>query len=274
MKYLSALILIIFGIVIGSALLSVADHATTYDTDTPLGSEDPKLTDDYFRDTKTALQERLDQDHLWYLDGSNTADGDDIGLHRKVTMPNPDHAEFTAPTTGTADYGIVYVDDAADDDSNDWAELHYMDEQDNAVQLTKDGAINAGAITQGDITQADNDTTASTSFSYDAAIETWTELETVTMTISEGSDVLVMFHATAISEGSGRVRFRIQHGTTDLACGVIRGSGDGGTIHLQALHENVSAGEYTYAADYYRLGGTWTHSIDHTRELTVVELKK
>jgi len=242
----------------------------TYDTDTPLGSEDPKLTDDYFRDTKTALQERLDVDGYWYIDGSNVADADEIGYHRKVTLMNGDFTDIATPSAGVADCGVLYVKDDADSK----AELHFIDEDGNEIQLTKGGTINAGAITQGDITQADNDTTASTSFSYDAAIETWTELETVTMTISEGSDVLVMFHATAISEGSGRVRFRIQHGTTDLACGVIRGSGDGGTIHLQALHENVSAGEYTYAADYYRLGGTWTHSIDHTRELTVVELKK
>jgi len=245
----------------------------TFDTETPAGSEDPKLTDDYFRDTKTALQERENVDHYWPLDGNNVVDADEVGYHRKCTFPNEELDGVTAPTEGVSDAVLVYGKDAADDETNDWAELHVMDEQDNEIQITKDGYLNTEALSP--VTQADSDATSETSYSYSVST-TWTQLQTVSMTLKDGDKVLVMFHATAHNTGSsGKLKFRIQADDSDLAVGIMRINDYAtDTICLQALYTADGDGEVVFDADYYKDGGTWNMDDDYTIELTVVEFKK
>jgi len=117
----------------------------TLDTSKPLGSEDPKTTDDYFRDDKVALVERLAQDHFFPLTDSGGEDaGTQIanvsaGEHKKITLRGQDEAgeDVAAPTAVAEKYFFYarYVD-TGDDKT---LELFCKDPDGNEIQLTKGG---------------------------------------------------------------------------------------------------------------------------------------
>lgn len=79
------------------------------------------------RDLKRDIQERIDLDHYFDLAGTQA----DQGQHEKVTL------RVGAAPTAIANIGILA---AIDVDTK--AELHYIDEDSNEVQLTSGGALN------------------------------------------------------------------------------------------------------------------------------------
>lgn len=120
---------------------------STYDTNTPLGSDDPAEADDRMREIKSAVQERENVDHYWPLTGTEVSDAD-TGEHRKVTL------RVGSAPTAVADKGFVYAKDVTAK-----AELHYLDEDDNEVQITAAGLLNSAAL--GGVTlDADTDLSA------------------------------------------------------------------------------------------------------------------
>lgn len=108
--------------------------ATTYDTSQPAGGDSPTGADDEMRDTKKAIQERLDLDHYWELTGT-VADDAGTGTHRKITfystIPDPGQASGKAH---------LYMKDD---------ELYYQDADNSTLKLTDNGTLN---ITSSDLT--------------------------------------------------------------------------------------------------------------------------
>lgn len=110
----------------------------TWDETAPDGTSDQIAQgDDEIRDFKYAIRERLAIDH----DFQASESGAYIGYHKKVSLLNS-----TSVSAGEADVGILHAEDVTAEDTNDYAELFYMDEQDNDVQITNDGGLNAAAL--------------------------------------------------------------------------------------------------------------------------------
>lgn len=110
----------------------------TWDETAPDGTSDQIAQgDDEIRDFKYAIRERLAIDH----DFQASESGAYIGYHKKVSLLNS-----TSVSAGEADVGILHAEDVTAEDTNDYAELFYMDEQDNNVQITSGGYINAAAL--------------------------------------------------------------------------------------------------------------------------------
>lgn len=101
----------------------------TYDTATPLGSDAPSVIDDRITEAKAAVQERENVDHYWPLTGTQVSDAS-TGEHRKVTL-----RVGSAPTQ-VADKGIIYAKDVSGK-----AELFYIDEDGDEVQITTGGIV-------------------------------------------------------------------------------------------------------------------------------------
>ena len=104
----------------------------TFRTDTPSGSDDPSEGDDRIREVKVAVQERLDVDHYFHASGANTYDDPNTGKHRYVRFIEPNNL-----TVMSAGEGALFTKDV-----NSVAELHWINEQDEIIQLTREGIIN------------------------------------------------------------------------------------------------------------------------------------
>ena len=103
--------------------------------------------DNYLRLVWQAIRERMEIDHYW-KDASSQAED---GKHKKITLP----VLASAPTK-IASTGIVYVKDVSGK-----AELFYIDEDGDEVQLTtggkigvSDGSITVAKIANAAVTQA------------------------------------------------------------------------------------------------------------------------
>ena len=98
-----------------------------------------------FRDLKKDIWERLGKDHQVQLI-EDEANPECDGFHKKITMQQ--HASGAAvgiirDGAAPADAGVVYIEL-----NNDVAELFYLDENDNKVQITKNGKLgDTGIIT-------------------------------------------------------------------------------------------------------------------------------
>ncbi|MCW7076425.1 MAG: hypothetical protein OCU18_03925 [Candidatus Syntrophoarchaeum sp.] len=82
--------------------------------------------DDIIRELKLAIRERMQKDH--YFDPSGT--DADHGEHKKVTL------RVCSTPDNVADKGFLYAKNY-----NSKAELHYLDEDNNEVLLTKSGSV-------------------------------------------------------------------------------------------------------------------------------------
>ena len=119
-----------------------------FDVSSPGGFDDPREADDRMRETKAAVQERMNDhngetdegDHFWPLDDTDTTEVKhvDTGQHRMVTLrqlsDNPSTLTSYATTT---DLGFLYQKNIS---SN--GELFWEDEADNVLQLTTEGLFN------------------------------------------------------------------------------------------------------------------------------------
>jgi len=117
----------------------------TYDTDTPLGSDAPSTLDDHDRLTKDALQERLAVNHYFALTGTQCSHAD-TGMHTVIDFQAPLDAD---PTTIAANQAKLYIKDVSE-----IAELHWIDESENSLQITSGGYI-AGASLKDDSVDED-----------------------------------------------------------------------------------------------------------------------
>ena len=93
----------------------------------PADTDNVSSGDDAIRTTRLAVREHLDVDH--YMDIAGTTA--DHGEHRKVTL------RVGSAPSNVADKGFLYAKDY-----NSKAELHYLDEDNNEIQITLAGAIN------------------------------------------------------------------------------------------------------------------------------------
>lgn len=103
----------------------------TFDTATPAGSDDPAEADDRMREIKAAVQERENVDHYWPLTGTEVSDAD-AGEHRKVLFRAP----ISTPDSIAENHGQLYLKDV-----NGKAELFFIDEDENEIQLTNVGKL-------------------------------------------------------------------------------------------------------------------------------------
>ena len=120
---------------LSSALATV--FSDTYDIVTPAGSDSPTGADDRMRETKAAVQERMNVDHFWPLTGTEVSDPC-TGEHRKILYTAP----IPATPTVAASHGDTRI---ADVDGK--AELHWTDEDEQEVQMTQVGEVCLGRST-------------------------------------------------------------------------------------------------------------------------------
>ncbi len=104
------------------------------DTSLPDGGDDPVEADDNMRRIQGGFQELLDVDHLFEKTGS-VISGADSGEHRKVTL------RVGSAPSAVANKGFVYAKDVSAK-----AELFYIDEDGNEVQLTSGGKILSASL--------------------------------------------------------------------------------------------------------------------------------
>ena len=113
-------------------LSMLCGFTSTFDTATPQGSDDPAEADDRMREIKLATQERMNVCGYWPLTGTEVSDAD-AGEFRKILF----HAPLTSPATVAANHGYIGIKDFSAK-----AELIWIDEDENEIQLTDAGSIN------------------------------------------------------------------------------------------------------------------------------------
>lgn len=116
---------------------------------TPAAGANVSGGDDRIRELKEAVRERMEKDHYWDETGTDA----DHGEHVKVTL-----RVGSAPTQA-ANKGIIYAKDVSGK-----AELFYIDEDGDEVQITSGGSLNVAStqinnIQTGTITIAAGDAT-------------------------------------------------------------------------------------------------------------------
>lgn len=104
----------------------------TLRTDTPAGGDDPREADDRMREIKAAFVERLGIDHCFEASATSVYDAADTGMHRYVTYQAP----ISTPATIAASQARTYTKDVSNK-----AEFHWIDEDENEIQLTSGGEI-------------------------------------------------------------------------------------------------------------------------------------
>lgn len=109
----------------------------TLKTSTPAGGDDPREADNRMREIKAAFVERLDIDHYFEASATSTYDAADTGMHRYVTYQAP----ISTPATIAASQGRTYIKDVSS-----VAELHWIDENEAEVQITRNGEIEYQSI--------------------------------------------------------------------------------------------------------------------------------
>ncbi|MDD5501961.1 MAG: hypothetical protein PHH26_00670 [Candidatus Thermoplasmatota archaeon] len=108
----------------------------TFDTNTPLGSQAPDVIDDRIRESKAAIQERMNDhngvadtgDHYWPKTGTQVSDTD-TGEHRKVTLRTLSAVEIAALD---ADKAVMYRSEVD-------GEYYFTDGAGNTIQITSGG---------------------------------------------------------------------------------------------------------------------------------------
>jgi len=113
----------------------------TLDCATPVGTDAPSTIDDKIRETRYGFQERLNVDHYFALSGTQVSDAA-AGQHRQVEFYGP----ISTPTNA-ADKGFLFTKDASAK-----AELTWLDEDGNEIQLTSAGDFNLALLTSKTIT--------------------------------------------------------------------------------------------------------------------------
>jgi len=104
-------------------------YVETWDETKPAGSRARSLGDDDIREFKAAIRERLATDHNFLADETGVTT---IGYHSKVTLI------AGSDPAAVADCGILYTKDVSAK-----AELHWIDEDGDILQITDGGAFHS-----------------------------------------------------------------------------------------------------------------------------------
>lgn len=134
MKRLKEIFIMMSCVMIWVVILSAWTY--TLKTNTPADGDDPGEADDRMREIKAAFVERLDVDHYFTASATSTYDATDTGKHRYITFREPNSIVSVA-----ADEAILFTKDV-----NSTAELHYIDEDENEIQITSDGYIYGNSL--------------------------------------------------------------------------------------------------------------------------------
>lgn len=224
-----------------------------YDVNTPAGSDDPKEGDDRIREVKAALQERLAQDHYFPKTGSQVSDTA-AGEHKKVTL------RVGSAPSAVANKGIVYAKDV---DSK--AELFYIDEDGDEVQLTAGGSI-VGPKVHSSV-GADTASTNSTSYVDIADMS-------ITATFPAGKVLIGLSINLTGSAALNAICAIVVDGNLKKA-GFERlpGADDRHSMNLSWV-ETLTAGEHTIKIQWKVNTNTlYNYGADYKRVLTVLECK-
>ncbi len=124
-------LLIIFTILAFTSNIYATVFSDTYDTSTPAGSDSPTEADDRMRETKAAVQERMNVCMFWPLTGTQVSDTH-AGEFRFCLF----HEPIDATPTVAENHGDLRIKDVAGK-----AELHWTDEDENEVQITSVGKL-------------------------------------------------------------------------------------------------------------------------------------
>ncbi len=113
----------------------MASHTRSWSNATPAESDDAGDGASEIRNHRVDNDERMTLDH-WWDNAAATTNTTQDGYHKKVTLNNS-----TSVSAGVANTGILHVEDVSSK-----AELFYMDEDGNDVQVTSGGSINNQAF--------------------------------------------------------------------------------------------------------------------------------
>ncbi len=103
----------------------------SWDETRPLGQHLVSTTDDRLQEMKTQLREIIDVDHEFESSGHDT----DWGFHKQVTL-------IEAADIGTGAEGVCILGaETASNNGTDKPELTFTDEDDDDVQITRDGVL-------------------------------------------------------------------------------------------------------------------------------------
>lgn len=101
---------------------------------TPAGGSNPRLGDDYMRQSKRAIVELMEVNHYMGSPTDNAYDEDDAGKHRLVTFREN---QSVKPTLGASDTGILYTKAG---------EIYYEDASGNEIQLSSAGKLRFASL--------------------------------------------------------------------------------------------------------------------------------
>lgn len=235
----------------------------TMDVEGMTGDTDPTTLETIHQTMWKAWRERMNLDHYLPLDAVYTtqvlhADG---GEHRKVTLRNDE-----AVAAGIADKGIIHV---ADDAVSSKAELFYMDEDTQNVQITRSGEmrerVNVATIAEG--TDNQNPLTCD---------GTWQDLADMSIAVTTlGGDVELQFmapfdHGTTLTQ----LDLRLIRDTTALIATKQRIGADLAKVHmhLSYIDQGQAAGSYTYKVQYKcSTAGLWQQGSVYKRYFSAKE---
>ncbi len=128
-------------LILGYAIAFCLSWTYTYDIATPVGTDAPSVLDDRDRETKAAVQERINVDHFFPLTGTQVSDAA-AGQHRQIEF----YAPITTPSSA-ANKMWIYGKDVGGK-----IELHVLDEDGNERQFTDAGSFNMALLTSQTIT--------------------------------------------------------------------------------------------------------------------------
>jgi hypothetical protein len=204
---------------------------------TPADSDDPKEGATKIRELKRALQERLDVDHVFELDSNQVSDTD-AGKHKKITLP-----ALSASPSHIADTGIFFTKKIGD-----YAEVFYLDNEGNEVQLTEEGEIKAaGAVEIYQVNASSDDTAPSGDSTYgdlDSMI--------ITKTFDSAGIIKVSFSFNVVSSSSDHVEVGAKITVND----------DDKTLSRQRIH-------YGASSRAVMISGIWSQEVEADTEYEV-----
>jgi len=130
-------IMIIFSCLYCAKVAYATTFSNTYDKTTPAGTDSPTIIDDRIRETKLAIQERMNVSHYWpYASEADVAGGNEVasrytGEHRMVDF----YGSISDPTQVSGKAHLYMKSD----------ELYYQDDTNTTLKLTSGGALNSSA---------------------------------------------------------------------------------------------------------------------------------
>jgi len=215
---------------------------TLWDATKPASNDSLADSDDLIRANWDALQTAIGQDHDF--DGTTQS-----GKHERVTLMAP----ITTPASVAADHGVIYTKDVSSK-----AELHFIDEDENEVQLTSGGSINLDSASWSSAPALPDGTTLAAATETSDGDRTVADKAYVDARLPSGS--ITMYGGNSAPTGwlkcDGSAISRSTYSDLFSAIGTSFGVGDGSTtFNLPDLSGRIPVGVGT---------GTDDNAVDDT----------